>query len=1207
MPANRQFSQQLGYLIASLLAISMSSLAKRAAPPRQASSQDSADATTPATTGTVRTAGGTPVPSATVRVTNIDTNKSWGSWTDESGKFEFPSLPAAHYRVEVNQIGFVKSSTELQLPTPANRPVEVILRVATLAELNAPPAAPGGGRSNNENPGAGDPGHQQLSGGKGPGHLGQRGSGGRGGFGRRGELPAGVANAIDQGMAGGGFAQTDLTGDGSRTTGAGTATGEEETVGQINRGFQDTAELAAATVVASPSDSFLIQGTIAQALAANGPGEFGGPRGPSDRGGFGPEGLAPAAAGGPEGFGSVGAGRAGFATGGSGGPVVFGGGGPGGPSGAPGGRLAQGGIFRGGGGGGRLGRQAVNRVRFSFYDRYANSAFDARPYSITGNEFPKVSDYDERFGANIGGPLKIPHLYDGSNKTFFFANYQHETQKVGVSTFSTVPTLAERSGNFCGLGIALYDPYSNLAGPRAPLGNGCQIPTINSASQALLAYIPLPNVAGQTAQNFLLQATTPHGTDGFNIHLLHTFNAKFNINVGYNFNSSRQDTLGTFPDIRGRQTTRSQSVDLGLTHNWSPKLIENMHLNWSRNRSQALSDNSFLNNIAGDLGIAGTATDPIDYGLPGIQFSSITGLNDPVPSRTRNQTLRLSDAWTWIRNRHTLALGGEVRRIQLNTASNPNPRGQFRFTGVMTTQLNARGDPAVALRPLTESYYEFADFLLGLPYNTAVQFGDPNTYFRSWGFIGYGQDDFRVNKRFTVQYGVRYQAQTPPIELNNHIANLDLNPTATAVAVVTPNETGAFSGIYPRALIRGDYNEWAPRVGFAWDPGIKPRTIVRGGYSIFYNQSIYNSLAQKYLAYQPPFDQSLNLFTSAGQVLTLERGFPELIAGNRILNTAGVSPFYRPGYAQIWMLGTETSFSQNWLLDLTYTGSKGTELDLLRAPNRAPLGTSQLRTQTELQIPYATSFYYDQSGANSIYNALQVRAVHRFTHGVSFQGAYTYSKSIDNASSMGGTGGIVVQQDGNFAAERGLSSFDMRHQLRFTSTYELPLGERNRWANHGWKEKALGNLRLMNNITWHTGTPLTAYLGGSASNNSGTGSNFSERANQVANPNFGTCGGSPLEFFHTAAFATPPAGEYGDEHRGAIEGPCQFSWNLSVAKSVRFGAEQRHTFNASWEIQNLTNTPPFSGVGATLGSITFGRITSAGSMRTMDIMVRFNF
>jgi hypothetical protein len=1202
MAAKTQFGPKLGCLIASFLAVCTATPAVggHSAPQAVPASSPAGGETVVAMTGTVKTSEGAAIPSATVRLTNTDSNKSWVSWTDESGKFDFPSLPAGHYHIEASQLGFIKTASDAQLPAPADKPVAIVLRVATLAELNAPQAGGGRGRPGSGNSaGATGPGRRQFGGnpGNAPGRFGPGGQS-RDGAGGRGQLPAGIANAMNQGMAGGGFAPTDLTGEGSGT-GAG-----EETVGPAGAEVQANAELSSGTASSTSSDSFLLQGTTGQGLATNPPG---GPAGPGGPGGFGPEGLAPAAPGGPQGFGSAG-GRAAFAGGGFGGPGGPGGlGGPGGP----GARLDQGGIFgrRGGGaggGGGRLARQAVNRVRFSFYDRYTNSAFDARPYSITGNEFPKISNHDERFGANMGGPLKIPHLYDGSRKTSFFANFQGEAQKAGVDTFSTVPTLAERSGNFCGLGITLYNPFSSLAGPRTALGNGCQIPAINPASEALLSYYPLPNVPGQTAQNYVLQATTPQNTEGFNIHLLHTINAKFNLNIGYNFSSSRQDTLGAFPDIRGRTTTRGQNVDWGLTHNWSPKFLENTHLNWTRSRSQTRSSNSFVDNISGNLGITGIATDPLDYGLPGVQFSSFTGFSDPVPALVRNQTLRFSDAVTWIHTKHTLTFGGEIRRIELNSDSNPNPRGLFRFTGVMTTQLTATGRTAVPLTPLTEPYYEFADFLLGLPYNTSVQFGAPNTYLRSWGFIGYAQDDFRVNKRFTFQYGVRYQSQTPPVELYNHLANLDLNSSATAVAVVTPGESGPFSGAYPRALLHGDYNQWAPRVGFAWDPGIKPRTIVRSGYSIFYNQSVYNTLAQKYLAYQPPFDQSENLYTSATQVLTLQQGFPSQADSNKILNTAGVSLDYRPAYAQIWMLGTETSFTQNWLLDLTYTGTKGTRLDLLRAPNRAPLGTSQLDTQTELQIPYATSFYYDQTGANSIYNALQVRVVHRFTRGVSFSGIYTYSKSLDNASSIGGSGGIVVQQDGNYAAERGLSSFDMRHQFHFTSTYELPFGERNRWANRGWEEKAFGNLRLLNNITWHTGTPLTAYLGGSAANNSGTGSNFSERADQIGNPNFGICGGSSLGFFRAAAFATPAAGEYGDEHRGAIEGPCQFSWNLSIAKSVRFGPEQRHTLNASWEIQNLTNTPAFSGVGTTLGSTTFGRITGAGSMRSMDIMIRFN-
>jgi hypothetical protein len=1172
MAPGYRVDRRLLWVWAWVLAVSIVSFAKQPTTrPRPAQGEGPGSAppssgASEATTGLVRTAEGEPIPGATVRLTDIGTNKVWVSWTDESGKFVFPAA-AGIYRVEASQLGFIEASQDVELPPSIDKPIALVLRVATLAELAAPsrPDSPnrGGVEGGAENRQAGSADRRRAYA---PGARGQFG----GNVGR-GELPPGVANAIRQGLVGG-FEQTDVVGESP-------AGGRE--AGETN---EPSGAAPASGPSASSADSFLIQGTVGQGLSPNGPVEFG-PRGPGE---IAPGGLAP---GGP----------------GGGAPVQ--GIGPGGPGAvfAPGGFGRARGGSPGGGGGNRLFRQAANRIRFTLYDRYSNAAFDAKPYSITGDRFPKLQTFDERLGGNLGGPLKIPHIYDGADHTFVFVNFQHEAQEAGVASFSTVPTQAERSGNFCGLGITLYDPFSDLSGPRTPLGNGCQIPTINSAAAGLLAYYPAPNVPDQTAQNYLLQAKTPVTSDLVNLHVLHTINSKYNVDGGYNFISQRKDTVGNFPGMGGHQSTRSQNVSLGLSHNWSAHLVENTQLNWSRNRIQVESDNSFTNNVAGGLGIGGIATAPIDYGLPAIQFTSFSSLNDPIPSLVRNQTLRFSDSWTSVHAKHTMTFGSEVRRIQLNTDSDPNPRGRFIFTGVMTTQLNANGQPVARQTPQTEPYFELADFLLGLPYNTSVQFGNPNSYLRSWGFIAYAQDDWRINKRFTFQYGVRYQSATPPIEVYNHLANLDLNSTSTAVAVVTPGEVGPHNGAYPRALVHGEYGNWAPRIGFAWQPNIKPKTVVRAGYSIFYNVSVYNTLAEKYLAYQPPFERSENWYTDPTQVLTLQSGFPRQAQSSaRILNTAGVSPNYKLGYAQIWMLGTESSFTQNWILDLTYTGTKGTDLDLLRAPNRAPLGTSQLGTQKSLRIPYATSFYYDQSGANSIYNALQVRVVHRFTHGVSFQGAYTLAKSLDNASSIGGSTPVVVQQDGNFAAERGLSSFDVRNQLRLSSTYELPFGQKSRWANHGWSEHVLGNWRLLDIVTWQTGTPVTVLLGGRAANNSGTGSSFSERANQVGNPNLGVCGGSSLGYFQTAAFVAPAPGQYGDERRGAVEGPCTFSWNLSLSKSFRFGPEQRHTVNASWEIQNLTNTPNWSGVGNLLGSSTFGRATGAGSMRTMDIMIRLN-
>ena len=853
----------------------------------------------------------------------------------------------------------------------------------------------------------------------------------------------------------------------------------------------------------------------------------------------------------------------------------------------------------------------MNRVRYSLYDTYSNSALNAKPFSITGADVPKVAAYSENFGANLMGAIKIPHIYDNTNgHTFLFLNYAHTTNEGAVNNLSTVPTTAERSGNFCGIsGVQLYNPYSKLSGTPAILGDGCNLQTgalpFNAAAQSLLAYIPSPNLPG-TVQNFLLQARLPTNTDVVNVRVTHAINRKFNLLTSYSLSSSRLKSLGNFPDTAGHTSTLGQSVNLGLGHNWTTKLSENTQFSWSRSRSLALSANSYGSNIEGGLGIDGVSPNPINYGLPTLQFTSTGTLNDPVPSLTRNQTATLTDAWTWVLSKHTVTFGGSLRRIDVNSDSSPQPRGAFTFTGELTSPPVVSGE-ASTVTSEQEAAYEFADFLLGLPYSTSVQYGTPqNLYLRSWDVAGYAQDDWRLNKKFTILAGVRYEIHTPPIEVYNHLANLDLAPNLSAVAVVTPGETGSYSGVFPRGLIHGDRGHFAPRVGIAWQPGIKPRTVVRAGYSMFYNENVYSTLARK-LTYQPPFDVAQSLITSSANILTLQQGLlPE--PGITIANTAGVSPFYKVPYAQIWMLGTETDLARDWVLSLVYTGTKGTDLDLLRSPNRAPLGTPAADVQQDRLIPYATGFTFDQSGADSIYNALQTRLVHRFTHGVSLQVQYTYSKSIDNASSVGGVGGTVVQQDGDYAAERGLSSFDMRDQLRVTSTYELPFGQQKHFANHGWTLKLLGDWRLLNTFTWHTGTPFTAYVGGPDSDSSGTGIGGSTRADQIGNPNLGICGGPTTAFFNTAAFAAPPAGEYGDARRDTIEGPCSFTWNLSMNKAFRLGSTDRQKRGEiSWQIQNLTNTVNYTGLGTTFGSSTFGRVTSAGGMRTMNLTLRFNF
>lgn len=848
-------------------------------------------------------------------------------------------------------------------------------------------------------------------------------------------------------------------------------------------------------------------------------------------------------------------------------------------------------------------RSSVNRVRFNITDTYANSVWDARPYSLTQANPPKLSHYNERLGASLGGPLYLPHIYDGRNRTFFFVNFNLSHAQSAVDNFSTVPTLAERSGNFCDRNVQLYNPYSNMTGPRTPLDpnnpsdpNSCQIPSgmINSAAQGLLNYIPQPNLPG-LVQNFHLQGTVPQTSHFINVHILHSINSRFSLNGGYNYQGSHADTLTNFPLLAGTTKTRNQNVQLSLVQTYTPRLTQNTSLNFNRSRVESLSNNAYGTDIAAALGITGVSTDPFDFGVPQIGFTSFTGLSDPLPTLNRNQTWRFDDGLTYTLSKHTLTGGFEVRRIDWNRLGDTSPRGVFTFTGLMTSQLNTSGQ-AVAGTGL-----DFADFLLGLPQSTSFRYGTygpSSSYFRSWGYAAYVQDDWRIDPRFSFSYGVRYDFVTPPIELFNHIANLALGSGYSTLAVVTPGSTAAVSSSFPQALVRSDPNNWQPRIGFAWQPFHNDPIIIRGGYAIMYNESIYQQLAFE-MANQPPFALAESNLTSASNVLTLENGFPSG-AVNIAQNTYAVDPNYRVGYAQIWDLSIQREFPGGWMIDAYYTGTKGTHLDMQLAPHSLPPGSPLASTATS-----ANSFIFDTSGANSIFNAGHLTVRKRPTHGLMIIGDYTFGKSIDDASTIGGGATTVVQNDANIAAERGLSSFDVRQQFRGMFFYQLPFGTTQHWAHGGWQKDLFGNYRLNGVLTMNSGTPFTAHILGAATNNTATGASFPLRADQIASG----CGGpgTLTDFFNTAAFTVPAPGEYGDAGRNTICGPGMFNINLGLDRNFIFGSEQQRQLDVRWEVNNLTNTPHYTGLDTVVNSATYGRVTSVGSMRSMDVTMRISF
>ncbi len=333
--------------------------------------------------------------------------------------------------------------------------------------------------------------------------------------------------------------------------------------------------------------------------------------------------------------------------------------------------------------------------------------------------------------------------------------------------------------------------------------------------------------------------------------------------------------------------------------------------------------------------------------------------------------------------------------------------------------------------------YDFADFLLGYPQQTSEQFGQ-NDHFRGNFWDLYVQDEWKMRSNLTLNLGVRYEYVSPFTELNNRIATLDLSPGvlnpalplgSTPVAPVEPGQAGQYYGSLPASLVHPDRNNFAPRVGFAWKPFSK--TVVRGGYGINYNTTQYQGIAQQ-LAHQPPFSTTAtNVQTAAGD-LTLQNGFPAPAPG-AITNDYTVNPNYRLGYVQIRNLDIQQQIRPTLLLNIDYTGTKGTDLDILEAPNR---------TVTGIRIAGVDAFTYENSVADSEANAGSVRLRKRLAKGFSLGGLYTFSKSLDDASSIGAGATSAASTPGlGEAAQAQAEAAHPRTQARPTSRRILSISQ----------------------------------------------------------------------------------------------------------------------------------------------------------------------
>jgi len=735
---------------------------------------------------------------------------------------------------------------------------------------------------------------------------------------------------------------------------------------------------------------------------------------------------------------------------------------------------------------------------------------------------------------------------------------------------------------------------------------------INSAAQGLLAYIPTPNLPG-TTQNFQYIGASTNNTTDLNLRLNQALGGSTagpggpggggggrrrgpqnNLNFGFHYHNVDQTLTSAFPSVGGHTTTTGYDIPIGYVRSFG-RLINNFRFDFNRSSIYTTNLYAFVTNITGELGITGVSQTPFTWGLPNLSFTHYGGISDINPVNDRNQTWTFSDNMIWSHGKHTVRWGGDFRRIQLNTQTDSNPRGSFVFTGAYTSQfVNGQAVPGTG--------YDFADFLLGAAQQTSLQYGYDRYYFRGNSWDLYVQDEWRARGNLTFNVGLRYEYVSPMSESNNRIVNLDTNSGFTEVAPVHPNQIGPVSGMYyPISLVNPDRNNFAPRVGVAWKAA--KNTVVRAGYGINYNTAANQNIVQN-MAFQPPFSNTQTNVASPTNVLTLQNGFPGSVG---ITNNYGIDLNYGLGYVQIWNLDIQQEVTRSLVINIDYTGTKGTRLDILTAPNSTANG---------IRIPGVQPFYYESSDGDSTANAGSVRVRKRLTNGVSLGGTFTWSKSLDDASTIGAgssivsangkiTGVTVVAQNAfDLSAERGLSSFNQ--EFRFTGDYlwEFPFGKGRRWlSSPGLAQDFLGGWQWSGDWTIASGLPFTPRIIGSFSNvNSGV--NGTLRADvtglpvSIPNP-------SISEWFNTAAFVTPPAGQYGNARRNSIIGPGEVLFDMAMTKVIQL--KESRMLELRFSTTNTFNHPIYSAIDTVLNSPTYGRVISVSAMRAALITARFRF
>jgi hypothetical protein len=798
------------------------------------------------------------------------------------------------------------------------------------------------------------------------------------------------------------------------------------------------------------------------------------------------------------------------------------------------------------------------------YGFLRNSAFDAKNYfSLRGNipAFRRL-----QYGADLGGPIL-------KNKLFFYGAVEILTYAQGESAANVVPSSQEIQGNFSDLAKPIKDPMTGLPFPMNIIPPG----RINSTGAAYAAFYPAPNVPGTNTA-----IVSPTGTDGDNVFLgkldevfsdkdrasLHFALEDLNYHEPIAQFSSITNIPGFGIDQRG---AKDIATGLDETHIFSPNLLMESRAGWNHYQFQYYPQAGYQDWCALLL-IQGCDEGPANWDVP---EASVTGYSTLGAGTAQTQygffnTLFVDPTLTWIKGRHTAKFGWDYHYYYTSSTNGQSPRGSFTFNGAWTG--NA-----------------FADLLLGLPYQASktVIADEPNNVFYYMHFnqtAAFAQDDFRMNPRLTLNFGIRYELNLPAVEEHDHQANLNVtNGVANAVLQI-PGQNGVGNSVYTT-----DYHEIAPRFGFSYTP--QQKWVIRGGYGVFYQMILESSPRQ--LHNNPPFQNTYTI-VGDGKEITINNALVNGIVAN-VPAVSAYSQYMKAGMVQQFSANVQHQLLSSLTFEVGYVGTLGRDINNNVPINTPPPGPGAVQAR-RANIHYAGINLYSPS-TTSRYNGLELRLDERISRNMQFLVSYTRSSSYDNTG--------TPQDPRNLRAQWGPSTYDIPNHLSFSYVYHLPFGREAEFLNNmnRLEDAFLGGWQLNGIFQSYSGQPFTPIL---PIDNTNTQEN-SDRPNLIGNPfaSTPTCKTkTPTCWANAAAFATPPAYTFGNAGTDEVRGPGFNELDFAVAKNLAVGESKHVELRA--EAFNIFNHPNFDIPNATLSS-SFGTITSAEAAREIQFGLRFVF